>query len=45
MDTVVALGLLARRTWTAVGSLRVVLIGFPPVGCTSIRIIATIGYE
>jgi hypothetical protein len=24
------------RTWTGVGSVRVVLIGFSPVGCTSI---------
>jgi hypothetical protein len=33
------------RTWTGVGSVRVVLVGFSPVGCTSIRITATLGYE
>jgi hypothetical protein len=26
----------ARRTWTVVGSLRVVLVGVSPAGCTSI---------
>jgi hypothetical protein len=25
-----------RRTWTGVGSVRVVLVGFSPAGCTSI---------
>jgi hypothetical protein len=35
----------AGRTWTGVGSVRVVLVGFSPVGCTSIRIAATLGYE
>jgi hypothetical protein len=34
-----------RRTWTGVGSIRVVLIGFSPTGCTSIRIAVTLGYE
>jgi hypothetical protein len=33
------------RTWTGVGSVRVVCIGFFPVGCTSIQIIVTLGYE
>jgi hypothetical protein len=33
------------HTWTGVGSVRVVLVGFSPVGCTSIRITATLGYE
>jgi hypothetical protein len=35
----------AGRTWTGAGSVRVVLVGFSPVGCTSIRITATLGYE
>jgi hypothetical protein len=34
-----------RRTWTGMGSVHVVLVGFSPVGCTSIRIAATLGYE
>jgi hypothetical protein len=34
-----------RRTWTGVGTVRVVLVGFSPAGCTSIRIAATLGYE
>jgi hypothetical protein len=34
-----------RRTWTDVGSIRVVLVGFSPAGCTSIRIAATLRYE
>jgi hypothetical protein len=33
------------RTWTGVGSIRILLVGFFSVGCTSIRIIATLGYE
>jgi hypothetical protein len=33
------------RTWSGVGSVRVVLVGFSPAGCTSIRIIVTLGYE
>jgi hypothetical protein len=33
------------HTWTGVGSIHVVLIGFSPVGCTSIRIAATLRYE
>jgi hypothetical protein len=33
------------RTWTGVGSVRVVLVGFSPAGCTSIRITATLRYE
>jgi hypothetical protein len=35
----------AGRTWTDVGSIHVVLVGFSPVGCTSIRIAVTPGYE
>jgi hypothetical protein len=35
----------ARRTWTGVGNVRVVLVEFSPAGCTSIRITATLGYE
>jgi hypothetical protein len=35
----------AGRTWTGVGSVRVVLVEFSPVGCTSIQIVATLGYE
>jgi hypothetical protein len=35
----------AGRTWTGVGSVCVVLVGFSPAGCTSIRITATLGYE
>jgi hypothetical protein len=33
------------RTWTDVESIHVVLVGFSPAGCTSIRIAATLGYE
>jgi hypothetical protein len=32
-------------TWTDVGSVRVVLVRFPPTVCTSIRIAATLRYE
>jgi hypothetical protein len=35
----------AGHTWTGVGSVRVVLVGFSPVGCTSIWISVTLGYE
>jgi hypothetical protein len=35
----------AGRMWTGVGSVRVVLVEFSPVGCTSIRIITTLIYE
>jgi hypothetical protein len=35
----------AGRTWTGMGSVRVLLVGFSPTGCTSIRITATLGYE
>jgi hypothetical protein len=35
----------AGHTWTGVGSIRVVLAGFSPAGCTLIRIAATLGYE
>jgi hypothetical protein len=35
----------AGRTWIAMGSISVMCIGFSPAGCTSIRIIATLGYE
>jgi hypothetical protein len=34
-----------ERTWTGVGSIRVVLDRFSSAGCTSIRIAATLGYE
>jgi hypothetical protein len=33
------------RAWTGVGSVRDVLVGFSPAGCTSIRIAVTLGYE
>jgi hypothetical protein len=33
------------RTWTGVGSVRVMLVGFFPTWCTSIRITATLRYE
>jgi hypothetical protein len=35
----------AGRTWTGAGSIRVMLVGFSPAGCTSIRITATLRYE
>jgi hypothetical protein len=35
----------AGRTWTGVGSVRVVLVGFSPAGRTSIRIAVTLEYE
>jgi hypothetical protein len=35
----------AGRTWIGVGSVRVVLVGFSPTGCTLIRIAVTLGYE
>jgi hypothetical protein len=35
----------AGRTWTCVISVCVVLVGFFPVECTSIQIIATLRYE
>jgi hypothetical protein len=35
----------AGHTWTGMGSIRVVLVGFSPTGCTSIRIAATLRYE
>jgi hypothetical protein len=34
-----------ERTWTDVESICVMLVGFSPIGCTSIRIAATLGYE
>jgi hypothetical protein len=34
-----------RRTWTGVGSVHIMLVGFFPVGCTLIRIAVTLGYE
>jgi hypothetical protein len=34
-----------RCTWTGVGSVCVILVGFSPAWCTSIRIAATLGYE
>jgi hypothetical protein len=33
------------HTWTGMGSVRIVLIGFFHIGCTSIQIAATLGYE
>jgi hypothetical protein len=33
------------RTWTGVGSVRVMLVEFSPTGCTSIQIVVTLGYE
>jgi hypothetical protein len=33
------------RTWTGVGNVRVVLVGFSPAWCTSIRIATTLRYE
>jgi hypothetical protein len=33
------------RMWTGVGSVCVVLVGFAPVGCTSIVITTTLRYE
>jgi hypothetical protein len=33
------------HTWTGVESVRVVLVGFSPTGCTSIRIATTLRYE
>jgi hypothetical protein len=35
----------AHRMWTGVESVRVVLVGFSPAGCTSIRIAVTFRYE
>jgi hypothetical protein len=35
----------ARRTWTGMGSVCVMLVGFSPVGCTLIRIAAPLRYE
>jgi hypothetical protein len=35
----------AGRMWTGMGSVHVVLVRFSLVGCTSIRITATLGYE
>jgi hypothetical protein len=35
----------AGHTWTGVGSVRVVLVRFSPVGCTSIQIAATLRYD
>jgi hypothetical protein len=31
--------------WAYVGNVGVMLVGFSPTGCTSIRITATLGYE
>jgi hypothetical protein len=31
------------HTWTGVGSVHVIYIGFSPTGCTSIRIAVTLG--
>jgi hypothetical protein len=33
------------HTWTGMGSVRTVLVGFSPAECTSIRITATLEYE
>jgi hypothetical protein len=38
-------GSIRGRTWTGVGGICVMLIGFSPAGCTSIRISVTLGYE
>jgi hypothetical protein len=38
-------GSVRQLMWTSVGSVHVVLVGFSPTGCTSIRIVATLGYE
>jgi hypothetical protein len=35
----------AEHTWTGVESVCVMLIAFSPVGCTSIQITVTLGYE
>jgi hypothetical protein len=35
----------AGRTWTGMGSVCVMLVGFSPAGCASIRIAATLKYE
>jgi hypothetical protein len=35
----------AGRTWTGMGSIHVVLVGFSSAGCTSIRIAVTLRYE
>jgi hypothetical protein len=35
----------AGRTWTGVGGVRVMLVGFSPAGCTSIRLVVTLEYE
>jgi hypothetical protein len=35
----------AGHIWTGVGSIHVVLIGFFPTGCTSIRIVVTLEYK
>jgi hypothetical protein len=35
----------AGRTWSGVGSVSDLCIGFSPAGCTSIRIAATLRYE
>jgi hypothetical protein len=33
------------RMWTGIESVCIVLVGFSPAGCTSIRIIVTLGYD
>jgi hypothetical protein len=33
------------RTWTGVGSVRAMLVGFSPAGCTSIQITASLRFE
>jgi hypothetical protein len=35
----------AGRTWIGMGSVHVMLVGVFPAGCTSIRIVVTLGYE
>jgi hypothetical protein len=35
----------AGRAWTGVGSVRGMLVGFSPAGCTLIRIVVTLRYE
>jgi hypothetical protein len=34
-----------KRTWTGMGSVRGVLVGFSLAGCISIQIVMTLGYE
>jgi hypothetical protein len=38
-------GAYAGHTWTGAGNVHVMLVGFSPAGCTSIRIAVTLRYE